>query len=158
LRLVRAVDGDRAGGDLVDPRDGPDQFRAAGAHDAGDPEDLALVDAEGDVREGAVGRGEPVNLDDFPGTRHSVVREHALEAAADHVFDQLVDRHLGGVVGGDPLAVAEDDDAVADPRDLLESVTDVDERHAFPAERVDALEQVVGLFRSQRCGGLVQEE
>ena len=48
-RSCLAVDADGAGGDGVGPGDGADHFGPAGADDAGDAEDLAVVDGEGDV-------------------------------------------------------------------------------------------------------------
>ncbi len=139
------------------PEIGAHELGAPRPDDAGDSEDLARPDREADVGESALGARQPFDLDQRRRAgRRRDVREHAIERPADHLLDQRLDRHLGGLVGRDEAPVAQDEHAVRDAGDLVEAVADVDEADAFGLQPADLLEEPLGLFGAERGGRLVE--
>ena len=62
-------------------------------------------------------------------------REHALDAAADHLLDDGAHRNVGACrIPATMRAVAHHHDAVGDLRDLVQPVADIDEADAFRLE------------------------
>ena len=142
-----AVDLDQAGGDRICARDGAHQLGAPRPDNARDAEDFAGSDREADVGEGALGARQAFDLDQGRrGRRRRDFWEHAIERPANHLLDQRLDRHLGGLVGRDEVPVAQDENPVRDAGDLVEAVADVDETDAFGLQPADLFEKPLGLF------------
>src|SRR5699024_783833 len=75
---------------------------------------------------------------------------------AYHQADNLVHGQLPGRPCGDPGAVAHDGDVVADAKDLVHLVADVDDAAALVFEHVDDAEQVLYLGLRQGGGRFVK--
>lgn len=155
---ARPPDLDGARGGAVGPRHDPHELGPPGPHQAGQAEDLAGPEGEGDALD--VGRGQGVGPQDdgrVPGDVGARLRgvDHL---APDHHLDDPVH---GGVGGGDRagvLAVAQDGHTVGDRHDLVHPVGDVDDGHAAVAQTAHPLEQVEALGLRQGRGGLVEDE
>ena len=96
--------------------------------------------------------------DDVAGVGLVVGLELVLQLPSDH---RVHDARRGGVVDvdrPDVLAVAQDRHRVADGKDLGDAVRDVDDRQPVLGEPGEHVQQVVGLGRGQRRGGLVQDQ
>ena len=142
---------------MVGAEDAAHQLGAAGAHQAGDAQDLALADVE--VVD--VDLGAPV---DVFGLQHDVadgagvLGVFVLQRAADDHVDQLVHGHVLQVDGADVLAVADDRGALADAAQLRHAVADIHHAHALGLQPLDDLEQLVDLPLGQRRRGFVQHQ
>ena len=82
----------------------------------------------------------------------------AARAAADDIFDDLVERQLAHRRGDDMPAVAQDGGAIGDPRDLVHAVRDIDDRHALGLEPAEKGEQLLDLAAGERGRRLVENE
>ena len=78
--------------------------------------------------------------------------------ASDHRPDQRFLRDRGGRRIGDQLAVTQHDDAVGNTRQFVQAVRDIEDRHAFAAQRVDALEQRGAFVHAQHRRRLVEDQ
>ncbi len=142
------------------------EFGAPGAHQAGEPDDLApahreaLVLADEPVGHLGVADGPVLHLEEHLADVRGAIGEAALEAAADHAADDavLVDHVLLHVEGLDGLAVAQDRDRVGDLLDLVELVADDDRADALALEPDDQVEQVLRVALVQGCGRLVEDQ
>ena len=142
------------------------ELRAAGAHQAGEPDDLAAADLEAGaladqpvVRERVLHR--PVaDLEERVADGRGVVREAAAERTPDHAADDpvLVDAAGLDVQRLDGLAVADDRDRVRDLLDLVQLVTDDDRADALALQTADQVQQVLRVRLVQCCGRLVEDE
>ena len=157
---VAAVQRDRAG------RRGPQahqrlaQLGLPVALDAGDAEDLARPDLEGQpvhgqpllARDGQVGDVEH----DVAGLGRLLAHPQ-LHVTADHQRGQVV---LGGGrrALADDLAPAQHGDGVGDRLDFLELVRDEDDRRAAVPQLADDAEQLLGLGRGEHRRRLVQDQ
>ena len=151
------VELDVPGARLVDPEHGAGDLGAAGAHEPGQPDDLAGVHVHVDVGE-AAGHPEVAEPEHELADRGDLLRVDVGQLAADHQLDDPLLLGVRGVEVGDPAPVAHDGDAVRDRHDLLEAVADEQHRHAVVLEVLDHLEQPVGLADGQRGGGLVEDQ
>ena len=95
--------------------------------------------------------------DGFPG---GVVhrREAAFQRAADHGGDQLVHVGVLGILGHDQVAVTQHRDLVADLKDLIHLMRDIDQRDALRFQHPHHFEELVDLLHGQGGGGLVQND
>ncbi len=153
-----AVDRDGAAGEGFDAEDRLGDLGAARALEPGEADDLAGADLEVDAVDlgvAAAGDGEADLAGLGAGQRFG---EDGLDPAADHGGDQFVGGDVGGVDGGDALAVLEDGDAVAQVEDLAEPVGDVQDRHALVAEALDEAVEQFDLGVGQGGGGLVHAD
>ncbi len=141
----------------VDPEQHARDLGAAAADQAGEADDLAGPDREGDVPEGA-GAGERLDREDDGAGLAGGSRIHVAERPADHQLDGPVVRHLLDRRGRDEQPVAQDRDPVGDAVDLLHAMADEHHRHALGPQPLDHLEQAVDLAPGQRRGGLVHDE
>src|SRR5690606_3863155 len=131
-------------------------LRAAGADQAGQPDDLAGPYRERHVAERARG-GEPLDPQHLlAGRLGRPGREDVLDVPAGHERDDLGG---GGVAGGqadrDGAAVLQYGDAVADLADLLQPVGDVDHGDALGGHLADDAEEVGDLVVGERGRRLV---
>ncbi len=120
------------------------------ALDAGEADDLAGRDAQGDVVE--AGAAEARRPRAAPRGRSPLAR--ACAGKTWSTARPMISRRIspsempGGVEGAARLAVAQDGDAVGDALDLGQAVGDVDDRRALLADRADVLEQALALDRA----------
>ncbi len=124
---------------------------------AGDGDDLALGDVEGDVGEGA-GEVQVAHLQ--PDRAGVLGARHALQdhRAAHHRLDHVVVGQLGGRGGDHVLAVAQDGDGVGQAADLVHAVRDPHDRGAGGLEGLDHRVQPTRLGRGERAGRLVEDQ
>ena len=158
LRAVRldrgAVHEDRAAEAAVIADDRLGELGAAGAHQAGNADDLALAHRQADVAD--LGGRQPLHLQQRLAGAPAIAREQVGDVAADH---QLGDGLLAGARGRrivDQPPVAQHDDAVGELDDLVQPVRDVDDRGAVGAQAPDDREQPARLVVGQRRGRLVE--
>ena len=101
-----------------------------------------LRDREGDVPERSVRPGEAPHLQHHVGLRLRARRKHPLEASAHHAFDHRAHRHVRRCRRSrHPLAVAQHDDAIGNPTDLLQPMRDKDDPDAFSPELAHLLKE-----------------
>ena len=139
LSIGLAVEQDLARSRLADAGDRFQQFRLAVAGDAGDADDLAGADVEGDV----VDHGDAATVLDgqiarptarlrpglaAPFSTRSSTRRPTISSASS------LDRGLRGLAGRDHLAAAHHRDRVGDRHDLAQLVGDQDDRLALVAQ------------------------
>ena len=142
----------------VGPDDGPGGLRAPRSYQAGQPQDLAAAHLEADLAQQILG-GQALDLQAHRGA--SVVGLGpgvGLQAASDHLLDDLSNADLIGRRGRDPPTVAQDGDRVRHPLDLVHAVGDVDDGRVRADEVRHHPEQGLGLALGQRGGGLVHDE
>src|SRR4029453_16323924 len=146
--------------ELVDPEQDARQLRTTAAHQAGQAEDLALVQLERDVADPPTGVESLSLQQHFPGAprRTLLVLELALDLLPDDALHDLLAGDLLERLGEQPPAVAQDGDPVGDPVHLLHPVRDVDDRYAPRLEALDQFEQRLGLVLGEARGGLVHDE
>ena len=125
--------------------------------EAGEAENLALAQIEGDVAEPPFER-EVANRERDVADRHGLLREHLGDLAPDHQPDDVVARDVGGRMLADEAAVAEHRHFVGDLEQFVHLVGDVDDALALGLERADDLEEVLDLALGQRGGRLVHDE
>jgi hypothetical protein len=152
-----------SGGAAV-PREDGEQLVLALALQPGDPQHLALGQAERDVPD-PVAVGQPADLQRrlarlrVRGVRHPAgLGDRQRRALAEHGGDDPLLLGFGGGVGVDVAAVAEHGDAVADLLDLQQPVGDEQHRPAVLPGLPDGLEHAVGVVGRQRGGDLVQQQ
>ena len=157
-REPRAVEKHRPARQRIGAHDGTHEFGAARADDAGDAEDLAGMDREADIAEGAGGGAQLLDAQDLARGGWLRLGKQALDAAPDHVAQQHAHRHVGPLMPGNELAVAQHHDPVGDAGDLIQPVADIDERDALGLEPRDLREQPVGLAAAERRGWFVEDQ
>ena len=126
------------------------QLGAAGAHQPGQPDDLAGVQREPDAGQvdpqPLFARGQALALVD------------ARDLATDHVMHDVVGGHVGVRAGEDGVAIAKDRDAVGDLAQLVEAMRDVDDADAAFTQAADNAEDLGSLGVRQRRGRLVEDQ
>ena len=134
------------------------ELRAPRADQTVQAEDLALVDLQIDVLiEFAVAEVRRAQRDLLLHVRMVAVAEE-VNVAADHHGHQLVVRRVLHGARADIVAVAEDGDLVAQRKDLLHSVADVDDGDAPRAQVADQGEKDLHLAVGQRGRRLVKRD
>jgi len=84
--------------------------------------------------------------------------EIGVDAAADHHADDGVGSGIRAVECSGASSVAEDRDAIAEPKDFGEAVGDVDHRDSARHETPDQGEEVFGIGLGEGAGRLVKDE
>ena len=153
-----AVEVDLAGVGPVHAVDQPQQLRAPGAHEPADTDDLARTDLEAALLHARRARHVADVEHDLVGRRASAGREQLVDLAADHLLHELAARRVGREAGGDGAPVGEDGHAVADARDLVEAMGDVDDADAVGRELADDTEQDLDLAVVEDRGRLVHDQ
>ncbi|BAB51502.1 mll4969 [Mesorhizobium japonicum MAFF 303099] len=155
-----AVELERAAEAAVDAEEHAGELSAAGADEAGKAEDLAAPDIEVD-RPAGIGRG----ADGFGrkchgarGTRGLGGLLALLQHAPDHQLDHLVVVDVALAQRAGQHAVAQHDDAVGDTLDLVQAVRNEDDADAVGLQRLDDVEQFVGLGERQAGCRLVEDD
>ena len=161
VRRVERLPAERDG--AVRPRHRPEQrmrdLRPTGADEAGEPENFARIEIEGDVlhlrRRFEVAHGQHRR---GVGVRDRFRRENVLEFAADHHRDERVAIQIGDRPNADQLAVLEHRHAVGDREDLLQPVGDVDDADAVRAQTPGSVEQQLRLAARNHRSRLVEHQ
>ena len=125
---------DLPGVDRVCAEDRARELRPPGADQTRERQDLALVEPEVDVAQSA-SPAEALHPQDLARRGGGLGQRGQLEVASDHHGDQSGHRHVGNIGRRDLPAVTQHRHPVADLRDLLEPVRDVDDRPAFGLQR-----------------------
>ena len=144
----------------------PSELGAAGAHDAGEADDLPATDVEvralADQPAGHLRvLDRPVaHLEEGGADVRRVLREPRLEGPTDHPADDavLVDATGTDVQRLDRLAVTDDRDRVGDRGDLVELVGDHDAGQATGAQAPEQVQQVRRVVLVQCRRRLVEDE
>ncbi len=153
-----AIDGDRAARARIGAEDQPHQFRAPGADQAEEADDLARPRLEAG-RNPQLCPGEAIDLQaDIARLARSKTPDVG-DFAADHFGDDLVagDAFQRCMMRGE-LAVAQHRQAVAKPEHLVQPMRYVDDDLALAAKAIDEREQDFAFTRRQRRGRLVQRD
>src|SRR5471032_3369634 len=145
--------------------DGRHQLGAAGADQAGDAEDLTLLQRERNIVDalafGIVGvvAGHVARLeDDLFADRVALLRIQLVHVAADHLRDDALHIHLLHRRCGDMLAVADDDDGVADRGHFVELVRDINAGDATRLQGAQNIEQYGDFRRRQRRRRFIEDQ
>ena len=155
--MRRTVELDPAAGRAAEPEDALHRLRSAGADEAIEAQDLALLEREGEIGE-LGGVGEALDLEHGLADGDVALGKDLVDRPADHEAHQVRLAHLGGLAFADLLAVAQADPAVGDAEDLVELVADEEDGAAFVLELLDQLEQLADLVAGQRRGRLVHDD
>ena len=130
---------------------------AARADEAGEAENLALAQIEGNVAEPPFERQVAHRQRDIA-DRHDLLGEHLRDLAPDHQPDDVVAGDVRGRVLADETAVAEHRHLIGDLEQFVHLVGDVDDALALGLEGADDLEEMLDLAFGQRRGRLVHDE
>ena len=132
-------------------------FGPARAHEAGEAEDLALAEGEGDVLEEAV-VGKPPHLQDALARGLSLGRIDILEVPPDHAVHEGDLVHARDARRLDEAAVAQDRHRVRDAVYLREAMTYIEDSDAFLLQGSDDAEKDFRLRLGQRRRRLIEDE
>lgn len=86
------------------------------------------------------------------------LRKELLDVTADHLANDLVDRHVSDSVSRDVGTVAHDGDLVAECEHLIEAVGDEQHRRTGVAQTTRNREEAFDLHARERGSGLVHDE
>ncbi len=135
---------------------GAEQFASACADQTGEADDLACVDVERDVLETAA--GEVLDPKNRITDRRRGFRELVGDLSTNHLFDDAVLVDLVDAAAVNILAVTEDRDFVADLKDLVHLVGDVDDADALLLQAADVFKQDVDLGVRDGRGRLIHDD
>jgi hypothetical protein len=119
--------------------------------------DLAAADLEGDVGEHALA-GEPPYRQGGAADVRGLLGVELAEVPADHAAYEIVLGESLQRLAGDPAAVPQGGDPLAEPEDLLQAVRDEQHRRALLAQRPYDAEEPGDLGTGQGGGGLVHDQ
>ena len=148
---------DLSAGGLAQAEQRQRQFRASGVQKAGDAQDLAAAQVEGDVLKAAVQR-EILDLQHVLLALVAGLEGLRLKFAARHIVGELLVVQVGGVAGGNHLTAAHDGEALRNFKYLVELVADEQDGDALGLELQDDLKEGLDLLLRQRRGGLVHDD
>ena len=151
------LDGNGAAGRPVEAEERAHHLLRTRADEAGEAEDLALAQREGDGVEALCER-QVLHLQDRLAGRDGGLRIKLADIAVDHQRADRGRRGLGDGQGRDVAAVSQHRDRVAEIDDLAEIVRDVEDGDALGGEAADELEEKVRLAPDERGGRLVEDQ
>ena len=123
---------------VANAEQGLDDVGALGPHQPGHPEDLPLVQVEGDVLDGGlVFRRQVLDLEDHLFRLVGLLREALGELATDHHADDLIHGHALERLGRHPLAIPQYGDLVTELGIVGERLGDLDHLHLGDGEGTD---------------------
>src|ERR687890_912580 len=161
---VRSLNPHGPGVERFGPEDRLGGLGSAGTEEAGEPDDFARMDVEGDLAQAWV-LAEALRHEDgfprgfvFPTEAGSTLLLNLGEFPAEHVGDELQAGELGEFPGVRHPPVAQDRHAVADLVELFKAVADVDHTNPLLAQLADHAEERLHLPRLQRRGRLVHDD
>ena len=135
------------------------QLGTLGTDQTGHAENLALADVEVDVAETlGIDGSEVLDLKDDLAGDILARRIEVGKLTTDHLGNDHVGGQLLGFPGADVLAVTHDGDFIADAKNFVHLVADVDDGNALGAQLIDDGEQRFDLGCGQRGSGLVQNQ
>jgi hypothetical protein len=146
----------------VGAKDGHQQLAATRTHEAGDAEHLSPVRAESDTldqqftRHGRIFNGYISRFENCFAPIVSDFRKYLIDGAANHFADDAGFVSGPGRAGVDRLAVAQDRDAIAEAKYLVELVRNVNHRDTARAQVVQNAEKCFD-FRVGQCRGRLIE-
>ena len=153
-----AVDADPSGQGRNDAEQSLEQLGAAGAHQAGDADDLAAANRETQRMPRPGGHGQILHLQHRVAHRVRPPGVELRHIAAHH-------QRYHGVVGDRPGAqfagigaVAQHQDAIGQPLYLAQAVGDVDDADTTGAQLADDGEQHLGLFAGETGGRFIHDQ
>jgi hypothetical protein len=153
-----SVQTNRAARHAIRAEDGAREFTPSGAHEAGEADDLAGADAQRRAFD-AVRR---IQLADIEHDSTRLVAEllavRGVDVPSDHQMHEIRRLRVSGSHRRHVPAVAQHGDAIADHRDFLQAVRDVDDGDARRFERFDLREQTVDFVGGECCRRLVHHE
>ncbi|MGC0386981.1 hypothetical protein RKD33_007198 [Streptomyces sp. SAI-129] len=126
-------------------------------HQSGQRDDLAAPHLEGDVGEDALA-GQPAHAQGGLARGDLLFGVQLVEVAADHAAHQVVLGHARQELAGDPGAVAQGGDPLADAEDLLQAVGDEQHRGALFAQGAHHAEEAGHLAAGEGGGRLVHDQ
>ena len=140
-------------------KDGLQQLGTPGAHQTIEAENFSLPHVEGDILEVGGKFGGQV-LDGQDGAARGIVHrgEAAFQRAAHHGGNELVHVGVLGALGHDQIAVPQDGNLVADFKNFVHLVGDVNERNTLLLEHPHHLEELIHLLNRQGGRGLIQDD
>ena len=141
----------------VRAEDGSRDLGAPGADEPGEAEDLAAMQVEAHVLDGAAA-AQVADVEHH--VRVGLVDHRSLfeDGAPDHHPDDLLDRRVLRLHSRDVLAVAHDRDPVGDPLELFEAMRDVHDTDAGFAKLANDPKKLVDLRFGERGGRLVHDD
>ena len=152
----------QAGLDRPQTGDGLAQLLLAAARDASHAQDLAAADIEVHVVDGhgtlVAADGQVPYLQQGAGLLHQGAVDVQVDLPAHHPLGQLLLAGLGGVHGGDILALAQDGHPVRQLHHLVQLVGDDDDGVPLVPHPAQDGEQLFDLLHRQHGGGLVQDD
>ena len=140
----------------LDGEQRPRDVRPAGSDESREAENLAMTDGESDVGKHAA--ATPAAHFECRLANHQALASRIVNMPADHHFDKPVLGHGADRFGRDLAPITKHGDAIADLKDLVETVRN--EQNGGPAldQPADDRKQRADLLIGQRRGRLVQNE
>ena len=152
------LDEDLAAGQLVHAEDTFDQLAASCADQAANSQDFAPPDGKADVFDFVVRADNILCLKDHFADLGVELGEYIRDLTADHHFNQLRFAQVFRIARADVLSVTIYTDTVADRKDLIHAVRDVNNRDTLPGQPADMPEQQFDLAVGDCCGRLVHDD
>ena len=135
------------------------QLGTLGTDQTGDAQDLALADVEVDVTEAlGIDGGEVLDFKDDLARDVLTWRVEVGKLTTDHFGNDHIGGQFLGFPGADVLTVTHDGDFIADAKNFVHLMADIDDRNALGTQLIDDGEQRFDLGCGQRGGGLVQDQ
>ncbi len=139
-----------------------EKLRLAVAGDAGDAQNLALAQNEGDAVDACdaavVAHHKVTRLERDWARMRRALFDLQDDLAPDHRVGELGRRGAGGVESRDHLPAPHHRHAVGQAHDLAQLVGDEDDRLVLALEHAQHFEQLVRFGRRQHCGRLVEHQ
>ena len=156
------MEDDLAAGRVADAGENFEQLRLAVAGDAGDADDLAGADLEGNVGEAAhalcVDIAQVLHLQQRRARHGRLLRDPQQHAAADHQLGKFLRRGLRCLARRHHLAAAHHRDLVGHRHDLAQLVGDEDDRLSLLLQLAKDAEEMIGLVGRQHSRRLVEDQ
>ena len=159
---VGAAESDTATGDRGQPGDRVDKFGLAVPLDAGDADDLALMDGQADPGQAAVllvvEQADIIKLENRRAGPRAAPPDGKADRPANHHFGKVGFGELRRIAIADDLALAKNADAVGDLENLVKLVGDEDDGLAGVAKRPHDAEEFLDLLRRQNGCRFVKDQ
>ena len=152
---ISAADAPGRGG--IGAKDRPEEFGSPSADKSSESDHFAAADHEAHAPDSSAA-GEPCDGQDDV-SRGGRPGGRALgRGTSRHLLDELLRGDVPPDMLGDKAAITEDADAAGDPREFVEPMGNVDDRHPLTHEAADVVKEKVALPSRKRCGRLVEDE
>ena len=141
----------------IGPKDSASQLRPSGAHQTRNPKDLPGTNFEAHRLEHTLS-GQVFHLENRIPQGHLAFWNLFDDGPADHHLNQLADGSPLHSPRSDRVSVSHHGDAIADGKNLLHSVRDVDDRHPLAAQGSDHTKERLDLVVGQGSRRLVHDQ